>query len=302
MVPLDREHRFRGSVEAEPHLRALSLLLAREFFEAPTPLITSAPEVDKIYYNLVKAISASDTDLFVHNYAELSKRVVDGDSPAPFIYNDNLLFVTVLGIRIYGLDGNWARGVLSVRQSSLMKETLLNLLKGDYENSNSSACISLCFASMLPERPLSAALVQRAYSEVTKSVDLFDNRSDLLIICSLRARDLVFEAKAMIGEGEMGLLTQFERDFWLRSKYIAYSVVTGVGIYGIYCVDQATQSSEKLKELISGWGAILGIVGIGLFAGAFVLLRKWVHRSLMVLLGYPKDLLNAKRSIREKES
>src|SRR5690606_3406913 len=120
------------------------------------------------------------------------------------------LFVAVLGIRINGLSEEWVRGVLMVRQASPMKETLLNLLKGDIENTNSSACISLCFASMLPQRPLSAALVNRAYSEVAKAVGLFEDRSDLIIICSLRARDLVFESKAMVGEGELGLLTQFE--------------------------------------------------------------------------------------------
>lgn len=302
MVPLEKEYRFRERVDGEPHLRALSLLLDREYFEGPSDSLSSAPEVDKIYYNLVKAISASDTDLFTRNYSELSKRVVDVDSPAPFINNDNLMFVSVLGIRINGLSEDWARGVLSIRQSSLMKETLLNLLKGDLENSNSNACISLCFASMLPERPMSSALVHRAYTEVTKFVGLFECRNELLIICSLRARDLVFETKSMVGEGEIGLLTQFERGFWVRSKYIIYTTVNGLGLYGLYRVYQATQESEKLKELISGSESILGIVGFSLFTGTFVLLRKWIHRAFMLLLGYPKELQNARRSIREKES
>lgn len=302
MVPLDREHRFRERVTGEPHLRALSLLLAREFTEASVTPPQDAPEVDKIYYGLVRAIGTSDLDLFSRNYAELSKRIVDGDSPAPFVYNDNLLFVTVLGIRIHGLSEEWVRGVLLVRQASPMKETLLNLLKGDLENSNSLACVSLCFASMLPQRPLSETLVSRAHSEVAKAVGLFEDRSDLIIICSLRARDLAFESKAMIGEGELGLLTQFEHGFWLRSKYIIYALVNGAGLYGLYRVYRATQESEKLKEMISGWESILGIVGIGLFAGAFALVRKWIHRSFMLLLGYPRNLLMAKRSIREKES
>lgn len=302
MVPLDREHRFRERVTGEPHLRALSLLLAREFIEAFVTPPQDAPEVDKIYYGLVKAIGTSDPDLFSRNYAELSKRIVDGDSPAPFVHNDNLLFVTVLGVRIHGLSEEWVRGVLLVRQASPMKETLLNLLKGDIENSNSIACVSLCFASMLPQRPLSATLVDRAYSEVGKAVGLFEDRSDLIIICSLRARDLAFETKAMIGEGELGLLTQFEHRFWLRSKYIIYAVVYMAGIYGLFCVHRAAQESVELKEMISDWGAILGIVGIGLFTGSFALLRKWIHQSFMLLLGYPRNLLSARRSIREKES
>jgi hypothetical protein len=302
MVPLDREHRFRERVAGEPHLRALSLLLSREYDDASVVPLHDAPEVDKIYYSLVKAIGTSDLDLFSRNYAELSKRVVVGDSPAPFIHNDNLLFVTILGIRINGLSEEWVRGVLSVRQASPMKETLLNLLKGDTENSNSIACISLCFASMLPQRPLSAALVNRAYSEVAKAFGLFEDRNDLIIICSLRARDLVFESKAMIGEGELGLLTRFEHDFWLRSKYIIYALVNGAGLYGLYRVYRATQESDKLKDMVSGWESILGIVGLGLFAGTFVLLRKWIHRYFMLLLGYPRDLLMARRSIREKES
>lgn len=302
MVSIDREHRFRERVAGEPHLRALSLLLEREFVEESVAPHEGAPEVDKIYYGLVKAIGTSDLDLFSRNYAELSKRIVDGDSPAPFVHNDNLLFVTVLGIRIHSLSEEWVRGVLLVRQASPMKETLLNLLKGDLENSNSIACVSLCFASMLPQRPLSETLVSRAYSEVAKAVGLFEDRSDLIIICSLRARDLVFESKAMIGEGELGLLTQLEHSFWLRSKYIIYTIVNGAGLYGLYRVYRASQESEKLKEMISGWESILGIVGIGLFAGAFALARKWIHCSFMLLLGYPRGLLMARRSIREKES
>lgn len=301
MVPLDREHRFRERALSEPHIRVLHSLLMKEAVEHRLPVLDDTHELDKIYYGIVSAISSSNAHSFDLNYSELSRRVVDPESPQPFVNNDFLLFAVVLGVKVFSRSDQWIRSTLAARQSSRMKDTLLNLLNGDLQNTNSSACISLCFGSLLIGRPITDELVNRAYAEAVGSPDLFDNRSELTILCSLRARDLAFELKGLDGGGEIGSLVEFEKRFWERTRYLAYGLGLALGLVLLFKAFQAARSSSEIQEAVSLLESILGIVGLGLFGWMFYRVRKWIHRGLLLALGYPSSLLRMRRSLREKE-
>lgn len=286
MVPLEERSNYLSYVDTNPKLAAFNDFLNGR--KVLSPSANDLSEVDIIYYNVLSSIVGDDKHQFIEAYSQISKRKPSKDSTSPFVHDDFLIFALILGISKYDESKQWILGIIQLRKRTSTTITLENLINGNYESTSNSAEVVLAYLSILDFSTINQTLLNVAYTSIIENKELFESQSDLLILCALKAYDVIIEIKLAPPGSKIEALMDFERYFLRRVGHLSvilYNLILVLGLFGlsqlIHVLPQETKN--RLNEI----GIVVTIVGAGLIGGNLMSVwrnkfKSWVYS----LFGY----------------
>ncbi|MBI1184228.1 hypothetical protein GC194_08145 [bacterium] len=284
MVSLDTRNSYIESLKKNEKLSALYHLFWME------PLNTQErnkeSDTDEIYFNSIDAILNDDGSAFTKELERISKRKLSPDTNAPFVHNDFLAFVLILGCKKFQKKTDWLKSLILLKPRNIIAITLDNIIEGNYKSNSNSQCLILVTLNLLG-CDVDSELLDKAYREATITNNM--GVSDLINLSRYRAFDLVVELKSPKRDVHGIFLAEFERKFLKRTKYLSnalYNLFLAVLLLAAYYAMQ--QLPSEIKAKINDIGIIIGIGGVGLLGNLIPSVRSRFKVFIQMLLGYSK--------------
>lgn len=252
--------------------------------------IATDNSIDDIFLSFVKSVANSNLSVFRIKYLEFSKRKPSEESP--WLFDDFLLFVIIIGIIKFKIDKSWILEVVEKRSSknaefNQINTTFLNLLNENYNSKDNLFEMIYVFQEVInfPINPIEE--FNLLYERLVSDSSFLDTRNDFLKIIRLRAIDIIILKKELPNSQEVTNLKLFKNIFTKRvnfiSKIINVLLVTSL-ILWIYYFQSESKSNQDFINTIS---TISGILGLGL-----LVFMNWVSsqikRLIFAILGYSK--------------
>lgn len=286
MVSLDRIAAFRENISENPKLllfyKVISRGLPKDWFDG-----ASLQGVSDDFENIAMAILNSNEEKFRTAYSNKSRSKPSKEAPQPFVHDDYLIFLLVIGCQKFSTSKDWVQSVLSIRAKENIGTTFSNLLIGDFDTIQSNPAIYLVYSSLLFPEKIDSSTLQAAYQALRngKSVDWDDN--PFLYIMEFRAMEIVLENLGLVMEGELGKLREFESRFLKRTLWAGGIISTAILFVVIYVINSHFELSKKISE---GWSPYLTFLPFLL--APIPLISKWlrknVARGIQLILGHPR--------------
>ncbi len=286
MVSLEEKISYLSQVKANPKLQSFYNLLYRKAIAPPPPSTTI--EIDEIYYGIVAAIAHQKKNDFHNFYARISKRIVDKDSPSPFIYDDGLIFSTIVGVKLFDSDKTWIRNVISIRSSSQVTTTFSHLLEDDFLSKSNLPEIVIPFLELTEQLSGHEPILDKAYGKIASDIDLYSNSNDFVIIMTLRSFDVIVQSKSSHA-GDFERLRAFEGKFVTRVGYLSvalYNILLFAFIYG--CI-KGLALVPAFKDRLNDFALLISVIGTS-FSNLFSFFKNKMKLLIYNLLGYAKHL------------
>lgn len=203
--------------------------------------------------------------LFKENYQKLCGRKILKEQP--IAYDNYLLFTLIIGTSKYGLNNDWIRSVISLRDTTNNPEKLitisfLNLLNENYLTTDGISSLILSALLSINEGRVNSAIVKNAH-KANESICQFLGKD--LFLCSIYLSSEHYIIAVSIGD-EAIALRKFESIFLRRIRQlqnvlyfltVAFLILTWLFLIKRY---------PQVKELANDIGVLLQLIGIGLFA------------------------------------
>ncbi len=285
MVLIERRLDIISRINESPILIAFNNLLLGESIYIPDS--ENLSEIDKIYYNTLIAFQTNNKSLFEEYYNIKRKSNPNKESPPPFVNNDFFIFSLLIGIIKFNIDKTWIQNVLSIRNRTPITITFENILSEDYISKSNLKEIILIYLYLNKNENLTNDLLTNTYQHISNNTEqIFNEKNDFYILCSLRAYDLIIEQK----EYSHSLLI-FQIQFLQRIKYLSWIVQTGVFVILLFGVVQLISLVPSIKDFFERFDPILGVLGLSIGGNFVNPFRRLTYTLIARLLGYPKDLL-----------
>ena len=287
MVFIEERKKYIRTLKDKPKLKALSALLFNDTFQKPTG---NSSEIDEIYYTSVHAIINNFEDIFRNEYKKISERKISTESSAPFIHDDFLIFILIIGVVKFMCDKEWLLNVIEVRKKISTTKSFENLLTGNFLSKENNQSLVLIFLNIFDEAKINDELLIGAYKFIIDNKESFDD--DFNRIINYKAFDLIIYFKQPIEEIRLPELLAFEEKFLKKTKVfssIVYNTIVLTLLFGMYIILQVIP--EVWKEKINELNLILSLVGVTLLSNVFPKLRKKIYCLMLSKLGYmhPKN-------------
>lgn len=285
MVLIERRLDIISRINESPILIVFNNLLLGESIYIPDSEDLS--EIDKIYYNTLIAFQTNNKSLFEEYYNIKRKSNPNKESPPPFVNNDFFIFSLLIGIIKFNIDKTWIQNVLSIRNRTPITITFENILNEDYISKSNLKEIILIYLYLNKNENLTNDLLTNTYQHISNNTEqIFNEKNDFYILCSLRAYDLIIEQK----EYSHSLLI-FQIQFLQRIKYLSWIVQTGVFVILLFGVVQLISLVPSIKDFFERFDPILGVLGLSIGGNFVNPFRRLTYTLIARLLGYPKNLL-----------
>ena len=263
-----------------------------QLIEGSSNVETGEPgnNTDKVYFLLVTALSKNEQSTFEKVYSDFSKRRPSKDSP--WLSDNFMVLVLILGISRYNIDQEWISQVLSQRDGQnqyfqAINQTFKSLLTYNYQNTDNVTEIVIVFLDFLNRPQLPHAILNETFQKLSTNPKLLQNRDDFLIVLSLRAHDVIVLTKDTPDAIEAANLKTFKALF-LKRIDITRNVIYGLILLMIlYFALKYYRNYEGIKDYVNDLGAIFQVGGFALLAG-FQWVRKKLRIALLALFGYQK--------------
>jgi hypothetical protein len=285
MVSLEEKVTYLAQVKANPKLHSFHDFLYGKTIAAPS---TNTIEVDEIYYGILVAILHRKKNDFQNLYARISKRMVDKDSPSPFIYDDGLIFSIIVGVKLFGVDKTWVVNVVSVRSMSPLTTTFIHLLEEDFLSKSNLPEVVIPFLELTQQLSGHEQILDNAYVKISSDIDLYSNTNDFVIIMTLRSFDVIVQSKSSHA-GDFERLKAFEGKFVTRVWYLSialYNILLFAFIYG--CIKGLTLF-PAFKDRLNDFALLISVIGTS-FSNLFSFFKDKMKLMIWGLLGYTKHL------------
>lgn len=282
MVPLESKLNYLSNIAQNAKLSSFYNLVNE--IALPTPQ-NDLKEIDQIYFGVLDSLDKNDRTKFDQFYSQLSKRKIDNQFTSPFIHDDALIFLLIVGVAKYKYPIDWLKNLLNVRTSNNVTATFKAVVENNFFSKTNLHYVVLVFLNLTQNASASDKLLNDAYASVSNATDLFENKNDFLITLALRAYDLVILSKSAEGE-VLAKLRQFETRFTRRTKLIAkvfYNVILFLVIYGAWTL---LSLSPAIKENVNDIATIVGIFGVQLVGNFFPALTRRVEWVVQRCLGF----------------
>jgi len=247
-------------------------------------------EIDRLFNNTLISIKQENKQLFHQVYSQISERQPNKNST--ILHEDLLLFALIVGLIKFKSDSNWLIRAIQSRESSekegtLVKNTFLSILNGNYKNKENLFQVIIVIENLLDLELISWEEKSDFYSKITSDkLDLY--KSDFLNIISLRAFDIVLIEGDKSDTSNFAFLSSFEKKFLNRTNIISNI------IYFILVIAVATALikfavNPKYKDIIDKIFPILGAIGISILS--LVSRKKLIpffENGIKLIFGYKK--------------
>jgi hypothetical protein len=294
MVSLeDKQTYLQRVVDTNPKLSAFKKLLCGQPVLFPVDK-TQISDTDTIYYEITTAIQTSNKDKFEEFFNKKNKSNPNKDNPQPFIHDDFLIFSLIIGIIKFDCDKEWIKSVIAVRTKNEITTTFENILNGNFNHSSNNKSVVFMFFHLINPTKITAEFANETFQSINSNIQLFQNRNDFIIICTVLSYNRIIELKTLPDSSEIALLKSFEAKFTKRIKVLARIIQTlflVLFLYGILQIISIRPEIESFLDKIGIIGTISGLIGISLFGNISKWLKNLFVRILLLIFGYPKDLI-----------
>jgi len=218
-------------------------------------------QTDKDFVSFIGSLLDDNKNIFLSVYNSFSRKVPSINSP--WVNNNFLIFIIIIGIYRYNIDKSWIRNVLFTRQTqdeiqSKINYTFKNIITNNLHNTENLLEIIISFQS-LEKLDFNNEEANRLYSQISNNINLFKMSNDFLICASLESFDSIILSKDLIDKDEK--LLQFESLFVKRVKYVGLFIQV---IIFICFLISAIYFYENKKEIFNVILCFLGLFGVGI--------------------------------------
>jgi hypothetical protein len=292
MVSIENRVLYMERINESSKLKAFhNFLLGKEISSLSNSNIS---ETDEQFFKLLSAIQLDNKATFEEIYAKKSKSNPTKESPAPFVNDDYLIFCLIIGVSKFYIDKTWIKNILSIRNRNATTITLENILNENYASTSNQAEVVLMYLQLWNQSKINNNLLNSAYKSITENITLLENRNDFQILCAFRAYDLIIEQKEASEGSEITALKVFNQNFIKRIKVLSWVLQIGISFGLVYTILKLPKYSPEIVAFLDKNGYvfnIFGALGITLFSNIFPLIRNKSIELLMLLFGYPKELI-----------
>jgi len=300
MVSLENRSDYSFRINESQKLKAFyDLLLSKSLIKKSDDEIS---ESDQIYFGIISSIISNDIASFKIYYEKKSKSHPSKDSPSPFVYDDCFVFCLIVGISKFSIDKSWIKEIISIRNRNSITITFENILNENYFSKSNQLEVVLMYFHLCNPSLITNELLNDTYQRIIETADLFNGKSDFLIICAIRSYDNIIVRKDSQAGSYLNLLMSFELRFLNRIKYLAWLVRTALLISLIYIIIVLISFFPVIKTFFDTFGTIVtlfGVFGISQLGNIFPFVIKTSNVLLLYAFGYPNEL-KRRNSIKEK--
>ncbi|MFD0795148.1 hypothetical protein ACFQZX_16110 [Mucilaginibacter litoreus] len=279
MVPLESRSTYLQEVAGNWLLSSFN-----EFINRRKPHVSDElNEIDSVYSDSINSILNNDAEAFQKAYAVINRRVPQSGAQSPFVHNDFLIFVLIAGLVKFNYDKSWINQILKLKAKNSITTTFENILIDDFGSKSNNHSIAYCFAVLIRSQEVAKNLQDAAYNEIITNSHLFDDRNDIVKICSLHAFDGIILSRQITDTHRFDELIKFQTKFLKRMKITAkviYNVLILFAVYGIYKLVGLTPA---LKEKANDIAIVTGLLGAGIgnYFGGFSVKIEIVLRRIL---------------------
>ncbi len=260
MVPLEIRTNYLHKIADNWLLFSFNEFLSRQKHHVTNEL----NEIDSVYLDGINGILNNDADLFNKAFSIVSRRVPQSGSQSPFVHNDFLIFVLIAGIVKFDYDKLWINQILKLKAKNAITTTFENILTNDFGSKSNSQSVAFCFAYLICPQEITKDLQDATYNEITSNGNLFNDKNDLVKLCSIRAFDLIILSRQITDTQRFDSLILFQTKFINRVKIAAkiiYNILILLVVVGVYKLVGLTPA---LKERANDIAIVTGILGAGI--------------------------------------
>lgn len=287
MVSIEERSTYLYNIKDNHLLNAFQCFLKSENLKGILP--DDLNEIDKIYFDAIKAIETNSQGAFDIPYKLISKRLPTKNSNSPFVYNDYLLFVLIVGIIKFNYDQAWIKQIIGIRTKNKSTITFENILKEDFLGKSNSYEVTYSFLKLVNPAKTTKELQDDTYQSIVNNTSLFHDNNDFLIICSLNAYDNIITSRQIVDRSQLDELIRFEARFLKRIEILSYIVYNILLIFVFYSVWKLLSISPTLKNEISDFGLVFTMLGIGL-ANFLKSVPAMLKKGIVKVFGYFKKI------------
>lgn len=290
MVSLEEKINYDSRISESPKLHSFNSLLLGQPLVVPSE---SMSEIDQIYFGLTNAIQKNSKQEFEKYYSRKSKSNPTKDSPSPFVNDDFLIFIIIVGVSKFSYDKEWIRNIVSIRAKSSVTVTFGNILTDDYYSKSSLPEIVFMYLMLLDQSSITNDFINFTFKKISDNTNLLQSRSDFQIICSLRAYESIIMRKQASESGEITLLRKFEDRFSKRIKVLSWILQAFLFFGLVYVLLNLPQYNPEAISLIDRYNyffTVLGALGFTFLGNQIPFIRNLSVKLIMRVLGYPKEL------------
>jgi hypothetical protein len=295
MVSIENRVSYMEKINEIPKLKAFhQFLLGKEVAFLSN---NDVSDTEEQFFKILSAIQTNNKTMFEEIYIRKSKSNPTKESPAPFVNDDYLIFCLIIAIVKFNIDMAWIKNILSIRNRNIATITFENILNENYTSTSNQAEVVLMYLQLCNQSKINNDLLNVTYKSVTGNTTLLENRNDFQILCAFRAYDLIIYQKEAVDGGEIELLNSFNQNFIKRTKIVCWILQTGILFSLIYGLLNLPNYSPKAIEFIERYNfafTVLGALGFTFIGNQIPYIKNKSQELLMILLGYPRKLLNNK--------
>jgi len=279
MVPLEIRTNYLQQIADNWLLFSFNEFLHRQNYQISNEL----NEIDSVYLDSINGILNNDEDLFNRAFNIVSRRVPQSGSQSPFVHNDFLIFVLVAGIVKFNIDRLWINQILKLKAKNAITTTFENILIEDFGSKSNNHSVAFCFAYLIRPQEVTKNLQDSTYNEITTNGNLFNDKNDLIKLCSISAFDIIILSRQITDTQRFDSLIQFQTKFLKRVKITAkviYNILILLVVVGVYKLVGLTPA---LKERANDIAIVTGILGAGIgnyFSGFSVKIEVVIRKLL----------------------
>jgi len=292
MVPLEEQMTYIQRIEINPKLCAFRNMLSGNPIIIPNS-DQQISETDKIYYEIATAIQSDNEEKFTEYYNRKNKSNPSKDNPQPFVHDDFLIFSLIIGIVKFNYDKKWIKTVISARTKNVITTTFENIINGNFNHSDNNKSVVFMYFHLINQSEVSDSFINETLESINKNSQLFQDRNDFIIICSLLSYNRIITLKTLSDSYRIGLLNLFETQFLKRIKILAWFIQTVILIlllYGILMLISIKPDIKDFFDKIDSVFTLLGIIGISQIGNVSKWFKVQFIKILLYLFGYPQSL------------
>ena len=292
MVPLEARYNYFNRVVDNHKLHSFYKFLWREEFKIDLKGISK--EIDQVFFGILKAIDSQNKSDFQEHYAKISSRIPKSDSSSPFVNDDFLIFILIIGIVKWNISKEWIKNVLTLRRRSEITITFDNLIDDNLKSKSNNPAIVSIFLDISGQRTIDDELANFTLEKLTHSNGFELGKNDFISLVSLRSYDLICMLKTIPKGSDLNKLLTFKSRFLKRTKILSTILFNAVLVGILYFIPQLVgEANQEIKDLLNNLSVVLGIIGFGLLGGnAIPLLKKKFYHLVIWLLGFEESKNN----------
>lgn len=293
MVSIEEQISYNQRIETNPKMSALKNMLSGQIVVSPDVNLQIS-ETDKIYYEITTAIQTNNKEEFTEFFNKKSKSNPNKDNPQPFVHDDFLIFSLIAGIVKFDCEKAWIKNVIAARTKNHITTTFDNILNGDFFHSENIKSVVFMFLHLIDQSKISSEFANETYTSIIENNQIFQNRNDFLIICTVLSYNRIIELKTLPDTQRIQLLNSFETKFVKRIKVLAWFIQTVILVFLLYSISKMISVKPEIELFFDKIGSvftILSLIGISQIVNVSKWLKNQFVRLLFYLLGYPKNLI-----------